>query len=245
MLDNCPGDIRVGNNYNNIINKICKCIRLSESCNANEAAAALRQAHGLMKKYCISEDEVLAVAINESFIEAGERYNPPGWALSLSNLIAKAFQCRSLVFRRYGFRPKIHFIGMGVRAEVATYTFTILFRKLENAQEEFRKSLADETSADSVHKLEVFTQGWLFRVERTVKEFVDTEENKEIIDNYIHEKYGDPTQFKHEEIDVDNKDYDVILSGMRAANDITLFHSVEKSIFNVPRLPDTAACKHI
>ena len=29
-----------------IIDKICKCLRLSESCNPNEAASALRQAHG-------------------------------------------------------------------------------------------------------------------------------------------------------------------------------------------------------
>jgi len=81
------------NTNKKIIDKICKCLRLSESGNPNEAALALRQATRMMKKYGITDNQVMAAEVSESSTQAGQRYNPPFWALALANLVADAFQC--------------------------------------------------------------------------------------------------------------------------------------------------------
>jgi len=53
-------------NNKKIIDKICKCLRLSESGNPNEAALALRQATSMMKKHGISDTQVLSAEVTES-----------------------------------------------------------------------------------------------------------------------------------------------------------------------------------
>ena len=121
-------------NRQKIIDKICKCLRLSESCNPNEAASALRQAHGLMKKYDVTEDQILANDVSEAAVESISRYNPPYWVLALSNIVAQAFECRVFVSRRYGRRPEFRFIGMDISPEIASYTFNVLYRQLKQVK---------------------------------------------------------------------------------------------------------------
>ena len=78
-------------NNKKIIDKIYKCLRLSESGNPNEAALALRQATSMMKKHGISDAQILAAEVTESATQAGERFNPPFWALALANLLQRHF----------------------------------------------------------------------------------------------------------------------------------------------------------
>ena len=172
-----------------IIDKICKCLRLSESCNPNEAASALRQAHGLMKKHGVTEDQILANNVSESAVESISRYNPPYWVLALSNIVAQAFECRVFVSRRYGRRPEFRFIGMDISPEIASYTFNVLYRQLKQARRDFSYELEIEDRAEKDRRTDVFAQAWLFRVGRTVSEFVDNPSDKAIIDEYIEEKY--------------------------------------------------------
>jgi len=225
-----------------IIDKICKCLRLSESGNPNEAALALRQANGMMQKYGITDAQVMAADVSESATQAGERYNPPFWALALANLVAEAFQCRNLISRRYGRPPEFRFIGLGFKAEVATYSYTVLHRYLVRAIEEFELSVKENKNKGDFEKhiqekqrrVEVFAQAWLFRVGRTVSEFIGEDADKEIIDAYIEEKYGETAEFVGEPAETQNADYDDILSGMRAANEVELYRSVGRYL--VPQL---------
>lgn len=216
-------------NNKKIIDKIYKCLRLSESGNPNEAALALRQATSMMKKYGISDAQVLAAEVTESATQAGERFNPPFWALALANLVAEAFQCRNLISRQYGRRPEFRFIGLGFKAEVATYSYSVLHRYLLRAIEEFELS-AEDSAKDELEKqrrIEVFAQAWLFRVGRTVSEFIGDNADKEIIDEYIQQKYGETAELAGEPLtNTQNADYDDILSGMRAANEVELYRSV-------------------
>ena len=214
-----------------IIDKICKCLRLSESGNPNEAALALRQATSMMKKYGISDTQVLAAEVTESATEAGERFNPPFWALALANLVAEAFQCRNLISRQYGRRPEFRFIGLGFKAEVATYSYVVLHRNLCRAIEEFTLSLKESGKKDDVEeerRIEVFAQAWLFRVGRTVSEFIGENADEVIIDEYIEEKYGKAVELAGEPVETQSADYDDILRGMRAANEVQLYRSVER-----------------
>lgn len=226
-----------------IIDKICKCLRLSESGNPNEAALALRQANGMMQKYGISDAQVMAADVTESATQAGERYNPPFWALALANLVAEAFQCRNLISRRYGRAPEFRFIGLGYKAEVATYSYTVLHRYLLRAIEEFELTVnegenkgdlgnkaQEKQPEDKQRRIEVFAQAWLFRVGRTVSEFIGDDVDKEIIDAYIEEKYGETAELSGEATETEIADYDDILSGMRAANEVELYRSVGRFI---------------
>lgn len=220
-----------------IIDKIYKCLRLSESGNPNEAALALRQATSMMKKHGISDAQVLAAEVTESATQAGKGFNPPFWALALANLVAEAFQCRNLISRQYGRRPEFRFIGLGFKAEVATYSYTVLHRYLHRAIEEFELSVKDKGNKDELEKqrrAEVFAQAWLFRVGRTVSEFIGSDADKKVIDEYIEEKYGETVELAGKPANTQNADYDDILRGMRAANRVELYRSVGR--FVEPRL---------
>lgn len=212
-----------------IIDKICKCLRLSESGNPNEAALALRQATSMMKKYGINDAQVMAAEVTESVTQAGERYNPPFWALALANLVADAFQCRNLISRQYGRQPEFRFIGLGFKTEVASYSYTVLHRYLVRAIEEFEISVKDghlKDELESKRRIEVFAQAWLFRVGRTVSDFIGENTEEVIIDEYIQEKYGETNELTGEPTGTQQADYSDIMSGMQAANEVELYRSV-------------------
>ena len=215
-------------NNKKIIDKIYKCLRLSESGNPNEAALALRQASSLMKKHGINDAQIMAAEVTEGATQAGERYNPPFWALALANLVAEAFECRNLILRQYGKNPEFRFIGLGFKAEVATYSYTVLHRHLSRAIEEFKLSIDSNENdvVEEARRIEVFAQAWLFRVGRTVSEFIGENTDKVVIDEYIEEKYGETVELAREPTDTQNADYDDILSGMRAAHEVALYRSV-------------------
>lgn len=213
-------------NTQKIIDKICKCLRLSESCNPNEAALALRQAHALMEKYSITEEQLIAADVAEASALAGERYNPPFWALALSELVAKVYTCRTLVSRRYGRQPEFRFVGMGATAEIAKYTFAVLYRNLARARDNFIHELSEASLEERERRGDVFAQAWLFRIARMVADFASTPSHNESVDRYIKENYGDTQDLTGQPTPPVNEDYEDILSGMRAASGVVLLRSV-------------------
>jgi len=222
-------------NNKKIVDKICKCLRLSESSNPNEAALALRQAASLMKKYGVTDAQVLAAEVSECATQIVEQYSPPFWALALANLVADAFECRYLISRCYGRRPEFRFIGLGFRAEVATYSYTVLHRYLHKAIEEFELTVKEQHTKtmgkkdlECQRRTEVFTQAWLFRAGRSIAEFSSGVAEKKIVDDYIKEKYGETVELgATEQANTQSANYDDILDGMRAADDVELYRSVK------------------
>ena len=181
----------------------------------------------------MSDAQIMAAEVSEGITYAGERYNPPFWALALANLVAEAFECRNLISRKYGRQPEFRFIGLGYKPEVATYSYTVLYRHLLCAIEKFEQSVKDTKVTDETEKrrrVEVFAQAWLFRVGRTVSEFIGENADKKIIDDYIQEKYGDTVELSGESTQINTADYDDILSGMRAANEVELYRSVGRFV---------------
>ena len=216
-----------------IIDKIHKCMRLSESGNPNEAAAALRQAQAMMRKYNISEQDVHSQDIQEASATSGGYYNPPYWAVALSELIAQSFECRAYISRREEQRPVFRFMGVDCSAGVAAYTFTILFRQLRRSRRQYMNELGLMDKAESRRQGNVFAQAWLFRIARTVAEFVSEPSAKlsteEAIDAYVKQQYGEPMDFERDPSDAESKDYDVIVSGMRAANMVQLLRPMHNT----------------
>lgn len=214
-----------------IISKICKCLRLSESQNPNEAASALRQAIGLMRKHGITQDQVLKPDIQESTTKS-RRKHMPYWLIALSNLVAEGFMCRVYIARQQE-PSEFVFIGHDVAPQIASYTFTVLSRVLIRARFKYMSGLsADDSHTMSNKELRrrgnVFAQAWLYRVTQTVKAFAATEQSSAAIDKYISENYGETADFVQNPDNHKADDYDIIVNGMRAAQNVSLYKPVQK-----------------
>ena len=209
-----------------IIDKICKCLRLSESGNPYEAAMALRQAHRLMRKHRISEELVRDAIVAESVVDVGQAYTPPFWVLALANLVADTFDCRVFVTRHYGRRPEYRFLGLDFSPELSTYTFEVLLRQLTKTREEFISGVTDEDDAEIQRRGDVFAQAWLFRVAQTVRDFAHNEAVLASVDAHIRAEHGDTADLLQEPVQPGNGDYEDILCGMQAANEVSLFRSL-------------------
>jgi hypothetical protein len=212
--------------HRKIIDKICKCLRLSESGNPHEAAMALRQAHRLMQKYRINEELVRKAIVEESVVDIGHAYTPPFWVLALANLVADTFDCRVFLARHYGRRPEYRFLGLDLIPELATYTFEVLLRQLTQARKEFITSLIPEAAGESQRRGDVFAQAWLFRVASTVVNFASNTDVLAAVDAHIKAVHGETVDLIREPVEPETDDYEDILSGMRAANDVSLFRSL-------------------
>jgi hypothetical protein len=205
-----------------IISKIQKCLRLAESGNSNEAAAALRQAQGMMRKYGIHEADVHTLNINEITAGSGGYYNPPYWALALSDLIAEAFDCRVYIARRDEAHPEFRFIGVEHSASVAAYSFTVLYRQLRLARRGYMNNLGLEDKQEARRRGNVFAQAWLFRIAKVVAEFIGDPACRVVIDDYVQANYGETVDLLRDHTDPEVRDYEVILSGLRAAYSVHL-----------------------
>lgn len=245
-----------------ILDKICKCLRLAESANPNEAASALRQAVSLMRKYDISDEqvdthEVSINQMNEISVNSCSASKPAYWILALSNLVAEAFDCRVYISRKEQAKPEFIFIGADNRPEVASYLYTILYRSLGRARVRFMKGLSLDKGLEAEpgpglgaakerrRRANIFAQAWLFRVSSKIKIFKNnnpnenkTQKNKSqnnkvqknnILDEYVNKKYGLTLDYMQSPIETEAPDYDDIIIGMRAAEDVSLFRPLRKT----------------
>lgn len=211
-----------------IIDKIYKCLRLSESCNPNEAASALRQAQGMMRKYGISEELVCTAPVAEASVAAGERYNPPFWLMALSELVACAFQCRVYLLRAFGRQTRLKFIGLGATPEIASYTFTVLQRRLGLAREEFRQRLeGEEDDEEAERQADVFAQAWLYRVAQQISRFANDSEAERAIEKYIDVHYGQVRDAPRDPAEPVSGDILAINCGLRAGEGVRLLRPVQ------------------
>ena len=222
-----------------VLDKISKCLRLSASCNPNEAALALRQARSLMKKYHVTDDQIQALLVEEDSAHYGCEFNPPFWALALSDIVSHAFDCRVLIARRFGRQPEYRFIGMDCSPSIATYTFTVLYRKLEQARATFMQDSDAKDEAENTRRGDVFAQAWLFRVAGKVMEFVVNPVTRAAVNRYVQEQYGDTVEFVQDPVATETADYEDMLSGMKAAEDVALYRSMSELV--CPVLPAKVA----
>jgi len=209
-----------------ILDKIFKCLRLSESNNPNEAAAALRQAqrlmdlHGITKEQITSESNVEVLTVKSQFIE------PPYWLIALSELIGQAFYCRVYVSRTENEQSEFYFIGIGNRTELAKYTFTVLQRLLARERRYFVKSLSDIKKSEKTRQGNVFAQAWLFRIAHTIVNFVSDPIIDNAIDAYVNRHFGVTNDFESTAAIPNTRDIEVISDGYKAAEGVSLFKPV-------------------
>jgi hypothetical protein len=149
---------------NKIMDKIRKCLALSQSANEHEAAAALRQAKKLMEAHNISTDDVKAAEVSEARAKAGTRAKPVSWETYLAQTVGAVFNCM-IIFGSGSSEGRWMFIGVGTNPEVAQYAFLVLFRQLKKARAEYIKTnLKRCKQVSKTRRADQYCAGWVSAV---------------------------------------------------------------------------------
>lgn len=149
------------------LDKIKKLLRLADSSNPHEAAAAMRQARALMEKHQLDQTDVEMADIEEHGTRSGSKMNPVKWESQLANTVSKAYSCRLVFMAGIG---DWRFIGE--MAEVASYTMAVLLRQVRQARRDYTaQHLKRCKSANKTKRADQFCQGWVYAVYTKVAEF--------------------------------------------------------------------------
>ena len=127
---------------NRILDKIKKCLKLSASSNANEAATALRQAQAMMAEYNITLTDVAAAEASSSSAKSSVKAKPSDWEAHLAITVAEAFSYK-IIFQTGGWtgqRGSWLFIGVDASPELASYAFQVLHHQLKKGRTDYVKN---------------------------------------------------------------------------------------------------------
>ena len=225
-------------NKDKILRKIKRCLALSKSQNANEAASALRQAHALMAKHSLSASEV---AIDQYRSNTQIAARPPAHIVALANTIAPLFACQiTLVWgaKNYVFQ----FIGVDHYPQIAGYAFDVLARQLASARKTYMGTELKRVriKANKTARADQYCQAWVYAVARNLSDLQPPDIDTTPVDEYMDRISGDPQEArdrtrsaiarKHESQDAragfqDGKKVKV-LAGMDGENQLKLTQAV-------------------
>lgn len=173
-----------------ILRKIKKCLRLAESSNEHEAAAAIRQAQALMAKHGLSQADIAISDIRESNTKAGAITRPAQWEQSLCSMIASAFGCHA-IHSREGKEAHWVFIGREANPDVASHAFAQLYRQIKRARKTFIETQCTYLrSQTKTRRADIFCQGWLSAVSKQITRHAG-ERDAEVIKQYMEKKHSD------------------------------------------------------
>lgn len=210
--------------------KIAKLLALSASDNPTEAETAKRQANALMEKYNLTGNDVMAAGVHEQRCQTGGKFNPPLYLCGLSNVIANAFGCESIFSSGAGWSDSVViFLGVGIKPELAAYTFDVLRRQINKDRAAYSNTLKRYKRANKIRMADLFCDAWVSRVSRQVKIFAGSPADKEAISAYKQKKWGDQLRqddrlrpgLKKE------KDYGAVAAGLNAASDVSIHRPVQ------------------
>ncbi len=210
--------------------KIAKLLALSTSDNPTEAETAKRQANALMEKYNLTSGDVIAAGVHEQHTKSGGMYNPPLYLTRLSSIIARAFGCDSVFQSGGGWRDSvIKFIGIGIKPELAAYTFDVLRRQVNNDRASYSKTLKRYKRANKIRMADLFCDAWVSRVSRQVQAFAGSPADKDAIAAYKQKKWGDQLQNDDRSGPQlkNDRDYGALAAGMNAASDVSIHRPVQ------------------
>lgn len=179
-----------------ILNKIKKCLALSQSPEPAEAAAALRQAQKLMEMHGISQADLGRADLGEAEVKSKASVSRvKDWELGLLNLVAKSFGCKLMWTSSSSYSTDVYgryvLIGLKAQVQLAQYTAEVLQRKLIKARAQFVQDLPGYLDRQAkIREADGFCHGWVGAIAKTVHEFALTDDVKQLIDECIEEKCG-------------------------------------------------------
>lgn len=210
--------------------KIAKCLALAASDNPAEAETAKRQAYALMSKYNLTAGDVAAADVHEEAIDTGGPYKIPVYLSKLALVIADAFGCG--VICDLGFltvNTQVKFFGLGIKPEMAAYTYDVLRRHLARDRKVYSATLKRFKRVNRIRKADLFSQAWVTRIARQVNDFAGNEQEKAAIETYIAKQYDGQLKADNRSsaIAKQNNDWQASAAGYKAAEDVSLHKPVQ------------------
>lgn len=176
-----------------ILRKVKACLRLAASSNANEAAAALRQAQAMMRAHGISHAE--AMDVDEAEVNTRFRGAMPVVSISrLAKLVADGFGARLIVCQAQTLRGAstvIRFYGTDGAAEVCAYAFTVLRRQLDADRQKHTARIRKRGNREA--RGEVFARAWVFAVTALFPAAEVPEEKRLAVETVFNQRYPEAT----------------------------------------------------
>ncbi len=179
---------------NKAIDKIKKLLRLAQSANEHEAAAAMSRAQALMQQHGLSHEspelsDIDCVSIKSKF----KARKPANYFASLTAIIAKAFGCQphftwSWIEEAYF----VNFTGHNERPEIAQYAYQVLERQLIRARKDYIASQNKRIKRSTkTARADIFCEAWVASVHNKVKAFVLSDEESQQLSQYMEAKHPD------------------------------------------------------
>lgn len=183
-----------------ILDKIKKCLALSQSSEPHEAAAAMRQAQKLMELHGISSADLTRAEFSESELRSAVSVSRvKDWELRLLNTVARAFGCRLMWRKSSSYAANVYgryiIFGLKTQVELAHYTAAVMQRKLVKARAQFAAAHKYHERSETTRQADSFCHGWVEAVGKTVHDFAMPDDlRKELDTEYSNRCKGKPAK---------------------------------------------------
>ncbi|HEX8590714.1 DUF2786 domain-containing protein [Pseudomonas sp.] len=174
-----------------VLRKIKHCLALSKSSNEHEAAAALRQAQKLMRKYQLTDMDVELADVGKASAEQA-RYRRPSWDTDLSSIVAAVFGCETFTHSTWmqSGRSKTDkacraiFVGVTPAQQIAKYAYDALYVKVTQARRDYVASIKRGEAPRGRHTPSTrgnhFAEMWVAAVGEKLHELVPKGEDDDL-----------------------------------------------------------------
>lgn len=169
-----------------LLAKIRKCLALSSSSNEHEAAAALAKARALMEEHGVTDAMLEMAEVEEATARASRTMRPPRWESILGNAVARALGVVQFI-DAIGDRT---FVGRGPSAEIASYAFVALFRRLKAARAEYVKTKLRRCGPGRKRaRADAFCEGWVLSVSDKISALAPERAEDAAVSRFLVERY--------------------------------------------------------
>jgi len=169
-----------------IIDKIRKLFALAKGSTEHEAAAALAKAREMMDAHGLSDAHIAMAEIEEASARASRTQKPPRWETYLCLAVRRALGVEAFI-NKDGDRT---YVGRAPAAEIASYAFSVLFRRLKSARAEYIASRLKRCKPGRKRqRADIFCEGWSIAVYRKIAELMPECEQEELVGQYLAERY--------------------------------------------------------
>ena len=172
------------------LKKIAKCLELGNSANVNEAANAIKMAHGLMLKYGLDKDDIEFIKMGKTQSTHLLPANVSSTLLRIIRGINTKFGVEAVLLNHKGLK-RVEFIGEADRAIFAAFAFDIVYREMNEHTGKFRNSFAGTgTSSLSVtRRVNSYVSGWVEGALEKLPTISPDESSANKIEDYIDKEF--------------------------------------------------------
>lgn len=198
-----------------VLDKIRKCLALSESSTGNEAAVALRQAQALMARHGLNDEQVKLAQVVSATARAGWGVSAPRYMVALVSLIERTFGVIA-VFRQQGVRTtEVTYFGIGCQSEVAAYVSDVLRRQLRRDRLTYIGTLKRFKRANKSRRADLYAEAWVYAASETVQTFVQDETVVSMICRGISAQMGELENMGVRDRRYQDRDRSAVVAGVR------------------------------